>query len=142
MVDEHNPLTQLVGFHLRLALLELRRSFSRHVGDGAIRPGLASLLQLAAMNPGLSQNELAAALGMDKASLVALVADAESEGWVRRRRAAVDRRRYEVVVTAKGKRTAAKLARQTLEHEQKFRDRFSAAELEQLIAYLQRIYSK
>lgn len=142
MAKQHNPLTGLIGFHLRLALLELRRSFSQHVGEGAIRPGLASLLQLAATNPGFSQTELADALGVDKASLVALVSDAESEGWVRRRRAAADRRRYHVVVTAKGKQMAAKLAKQTLEHERKFRDRFSERELDTLIAYLRRIYAK
>jgi DNA-binding MarR family transcriptional regulator len=142
MVEEPNPLTGLIGYHVRLALLELRRSFSQHVGGGSIRPGLASLLQLAATHPGFAQTELAAALGVDKASLVALINDAESEGWVRRRQATADRRRYEIVVTAKGKQVAAKLAQQTLEHEQKFRDRFSKRELENLIDYLQRIYAK
>lgn len=141
MTEQHNPLTGLIGFHVRLALLALRRSFIQHVGEGTIRPGLASLLQLAVTHPHYSQTELAAELGMDKASLVALMRDAETHGWIRRRQSATDRRRYEVVVTAKGKRAAAKLAEQTLEHEQRFRERFSDREFAQLVEYLQRIYA-
>ena len=37
---------------------------------------------------------------------------------------------------------AAKLARQTMEHEEKFRELFSEEELERFIEYLQRIYAQ
>ena len=136
------PLTELIGFHLRLATLALRRSFFQHVDGGSIRPGLASLLQLAANNRGVSQTELATGLGIDKASLVPLISDAESAGWISRRQAAQDKRRYEVTLTAEGQEMAAKLARQTMEHEEKFRELFSEKELERFIEYLQRIYAQ
>ena len=73
------PLDGLLGFHIRLAMVELRRSFLRHVADGSVRPGLASLLQLVAANPGASQIELSRAMHTDKASLVSLLDQAEAE---------------------------------------------------------------
>lgn len=134
------PLDELLGFHIRLAMVELRRSFLRHVADGAVRPGLATLLQLVAANPGASQVELSRALHIDKASLVALLDQAEAAGWLKRVRSKVDRRRHELKLTSQGETTAAMLRRQTTRHEKKYLDRFSPAELEQLVEYLRRIY--
>jgi DNA-binding MarR family transcriptional regulator len=130
----------LLGFHTRLAMMEIRRSYFRHVGNGEVRPGLASLLQLVAANPGASQIEVSRAMHIDKASLVSLLDKAEAAGWLNRERSKEDRRRHELVLTPEGKKMAAKLRRQTLRHEEKFLKRFSASELEQIIAYLRRIY--
>jgi DNA-binding MarR family transcriptional regulator len=121
-------------------MMELRRSYLRHVGKGKVRPGLASLLQLVAANPGASQIEVSRAMHIDKASLVALLDKAEAAGWLNRERSMEDRRRHELVLTPEGVKTAAKLREQTLHHEEKFLQRFSPAELEQIIEYLRRIY--
>jgi DNA-binding MarR family transcriptional regulator len=51
-----------------------------------------------------SQRELGAALGVDKSTLVRIVDDLERRHLVRRRRAANDRRAYEVVLTEEGER--------------------------------------
>lgn len=134
------PLDGLLGFHVRLAMVELRRSFLRHVADGRVRPGLATLLQLVAANPGASQVELSRAMHVDKASLVALLDQAEAAGWLKRVRSKVDRRRHELKLTSQGETMAAMLRRQTTRHEKKYIDRFSPAELEQLVEYLRRIY--
>lgn len=141
-VTDSSALDGLIGFHIRLALLAMRRSFFQHVGDGGVRPGLSSLLQLVAINQGASQTQLSEALGIDKATIVSLIDDAEASGWIVRRRASDDRRRHELVLTGKGKKAAARLAKQTLEHEKKFRSRFSDRELADLIEYLQRIHSQ
>jgi DNA-binding MarR family transcriptional regulator len=130
----------LLGFHTRLAMMEIRRSYLRHVGHGEVRPGLASLLQLVAANPGASQIEISRAMHIDKASLVSLLDKAESAGWLNRERSEEDRRRHELVLSPTGEKMAAKLRRQTLRHEEKFLKRFSASELKQLVAYLRRIY--
>lgn len=134
------PLDGLLGFHIRLAMVELRRSFLRHVADGGVRPGLASLLQLVAANPGASQIELSRAMHTDKASLVSLLDQAEAEGWLKRVRSKVDRRRHELALTPEGTTTAAMLRKQTSRHEKKYIDRFTPEEREQLVEYLQRIY--
>jgi DNA-binding MarR family transcriptional regulator len=135
-------LTGLLGFRVRLAMTELRRSYLKNVADGGIRPGFASLLQLIAVNRNASQAELAAALHLDKATLVALIDKAESAGWLSRQRAREDRRRHELVLTPKGIEKVKNLARQTDQFDKKFRARFTARELAQLMEYLERIYGR
>ena len=135
-------LTALLGFRVRLAMTELRRSYLRNVADGGVRPGLASLLQLIAVNRSASQAELADALHLDKATLVALIDKAESAGWLSRQRAQEDRRRHELVLTVKGVEKVKNLARQTDQFDKEFRARFTAKELAQLMEYLERIYSR
>jgi DNA-binding MarR family transcriptional regulator len=133
-------LQKLVGFHLRRAMMELRNNF-QHSSDGNIRPALSSLVQLVAANHGSSQVELSKALHIDKATLVALIDSAESEGWLKRKPSSKDRRRHEVIMTPKGKKIAEQLAAQTIRSEEKFRRRFTDQELANLIEYLQRIYT-
>lgn len=136
-----SALEGLIGFHIRLALLAMRRSFFQEVGEGNVRPGLSSVVQLLAMNPGASQTELSARLGIDKATLVSLIDTAESSGWITRARATDDRRRHELALTREGRAMARRLGEQTKEHEKKFRARFSDKELEDFIEYLKRIYT-
>jgi len=135
-------LESLIGFHVRRAMAELRRSYYRHAGDGKIRPGLASLLRLVASNHGASQVQLSKALHIDKATLVALIDSAESAGWLKRQRSNIDRRYHEVIITPAGEKVVAQLAVQTIRNEKKFRSRFTEQELTMLIEYLQRIYRK
>lgn len=135
-------LTNLLGFRMRLAMTELRRSYLQNVADGEVRPGFASLMQLIAANRSASQAELAHALHIDKATLVALIDKAESAGWLSRQRAQEDRRRHELVLTSKGEEKVRKLARQTNQFEKRFRARFTEQELEKLMEYLERIYQR
>lgn len=100
------PVDGLLGYHIRLAMMELRRNFFQHVGEGNVRPGIASLLQLVAANPGASQVELSRAMHVDKASLVALLDKAEGAGWLLRVRSKTDRRRHELRLTSAGQGAA------------------------------------
>jgi DNA-binding MarR family transcriptional regulator len=131
----------LLGYHIRLAMMELRRSFFRHVGEGGVRPGIASLLQLVAANPGASQVELSQALHVDKASLVALLDKAEGAGWLKRIRSKADRRRHELHLTPSGQSAAEKIGLQMQRFEKKYIDRFTPEEVEMLVDYLRRIYN-
>jgi DNA-binding MarR family transcriptional regulator len=99
-------------------------------------------MQLIAANRSASQAELAQALSIDKATLVALIDKAESAGWLSRQRAQEDRRRHELVLTPKGQEKVRKLARQTNQFEQRFRARFTEQELARLMEYLERIYRR
>lgn len=139
-VIDMQPLDGLLGFHVRLAMMEIRQSFLLNVDKGSVHPGLASLMQLVDANPGASQVELARAMHIDKASLVALLDKAEAGGWLKRVRSKVDRRRHELVLKPAGQAKAKALREQIVRHEKKYLDRFSADELEQLVNYLRRIY--
>jgi DNA-binding MarR family transcriptional regulator len=134
-------LSDLLGFNVRRAQIELRRDFIENLGDGVMRPGAFSLLVLVGANPGIAQVELVSVLGIDKASLVALLYRLEDAGWVKRSRSTEDRRRQGAYLTPKGKRHLVTLKREMLAHERKFVELFTAPEYRQLLAYLQRIFT-
>ena len=133
-------LPQLIGYNLRRAHIALWRDFAQNVGDGAIRPGLFSLLVLVEANPGIAQIDIANQLDIDKASIVSLVDRLEKRRWVYRKRSVEDRRRQGVFITNDGQRGLEQLRREMLDHEDRFRRLFSKSELQQLIDFLQRIH--
>jgi DNA-binding MarR family transcriptional regulator len=131
----------LLGYNVRRAQIVLWRDFARTVAEGEIRPGMFSALALARANPGIAQVELSSELGVDKASMVALIDRLEDAGWILRTRSSEDRRRQGITLTAAGERTYKSLKREMLEHERKFAELFSKRELEQLVRLLQRLHS-
>src|SRR6478752_8929879 len=97
-------LPTLLGFNIRRAQIALWRDFNRNVAEGYVRPGVFSALLLAHANPGIAQIEIANQLGIDKASVVALVDRMEDAGWVTRKRSTDDRRRQGIFLTPAGTR--------------------------------------
>jgi DNA-binding MarR family transcriptional regulator len=95
---------------------------------------------LAEANPGIAQFELARQLAIDKASVVALIDKLERARLITRRRSTVDRRRHGLFVSPYGTRQLKLLMRDIARHEQRFRDRLTAPELQQLIKLLKRLY--
>jgi DNA-binding MarR family transcriptional regulator len=130
----------LLGYNIRRAQIALWRDFHRNVSKGEVRPGLVRVLVLASANPGVAQIQLARQLAIDKASVVALIDRLERSGLIARRRSAVDRRRQGIFITAEGAKRLKVLKREMVNHEKRFSDRMSEAELQQLIGLLQRLY--
>ena len=60
------------------------------------------LMHLLRLGDGLSQTELAAAIGLEGSSLVRLLDILEGKGWVERRADAADRRSKRIFLTAEG----------------------------------------
>jgi DNA-binding MarR family transcriptional regulator len=133
-------LPSLLGFNIRRAQIALWRDFNRNVAEGEVRPGIFSSLLLASANPGIAQIEIANHLGIDKASVVALVDRLEDAGWVQRKRSTEDRRRQGIFLTAAGTKAFKSLKKEMIEHERKFVDRFTDHELKTLISLLQRLH--
>lgn len=131
----------LLGYNIRRAQIVLWRDFARTVAEGEIRPGMFSALALARANPGIAQVELATELGIDKASMVALIDRLEDAGWILRTRSSEDRRRQGITLTDDGERTYRSLKREMLDHERKFTQLFTRDEREQLVRLLQRLHS-
>ena len=67
------PLPKLLGYTLRRANQASWRTYVSFIGENKIRPELFSLLCLVRANPGIAQIELGTHLGVDKASIVALL---------------------------------------------------------------------
>src|SRR5690242_12465727 len=84
-------LSRSLAFHVRKAQLALQRRGLRNLAAGNIGPAEFGTLVLCEQNPGLAQFQIAAALDIDKASVVAVVDRLEELGWVVRRRSNQDR---------------------------------------------------
>ena len=132
-------LPNLLGYNVRRAQIELWRDFGASVAEGEIRPGLFSMMLLIGANPGIAQIDLANQLGVDKASIVALVDRLETAGWVQRKRSTEDRRRQEIFTTPAGVKKLAQLKREVEEHDGKFCSLYTPDELRQFLNFLQRI---
>jgi DNA-binding MarR family transcriptional regulator len=96
------------------------------------------VLALIAANPGSSQTALARRAGLNKSALVGIVDRLEREGMAARGRAAGDRRRYEVSVTAEGERAMQALFAAVSREEQAIRDALGKRDTIQLLALLDR----
>src|SRR3984957_7606584 len=83
-------LPKLLGYNLRRAHQASWRTYVSFIGENKIRPGLFSLLCLVRANPGICQIELGTHLGVDKASIVALLDRLRAARPVERRRSAND----------------------------------------------------
>lgn len=73
-----------------------------------ITTALFAVLNLLLTRQAMIQQEIGAAIGIDPSTMVGLVDDLERAGLAKRRPHPRDRRAREVVITAKGRRTAHK----------------------------------
>ncbi len=138
-VRTHGILPSLVGYHLRLAQIDVFRDFGAALGEFQASPGRFGLLVLIRANPGLSQSRLAEAIGLDRSSLVPALNKLERERLVERRPAPDDGRANGIWLTHQGSRLLERMQQRVRAHETRLLRGFSADEKAQLIALLQRI---
>ena len=131
-------LDSLLGYLLRRAQGAMHRDFLAAVSDFGLTQKQAAALWLIQANGGVSQVEVAAALGMDRATMMAVTDRLEDRGFVTRKRSSVDRRRQELYLTPLGQSTLRKCKARIAEHEEKFRAMFSASELAALLDALKK----
>jgi len=134
-------LPRLLGYSLRRAHLASWRQYIAVIGEQKLRPGLFSLLVLVGSNAGIAQIELGKHLGIDKASIVALLDRLEKAGLLERCRSTRDRRRQGIFLTAKGAAELESLIVQVRALERQLATRYTRTELDQLLTLLQRLYA-
>jgi len=76
-----------------------------------LTPALFALLNVLGAREGAIQQQLSSDMGIDPSAMVKLIDELESAGLAERRRRAGDRRAWEVVITAKGRRTLERARR-------------------------------
>lgn len=133
-------LPSLIGYHLRLAQVAMFRDFRKALGEYDITPGLFGVLVLIEANAGMKQTELARAVHLDRSTVVNVIDNLEAMKLVERRAVEGDRRSKALYLTATGKSVLQKLKRLVLEHERRLARNLSAAEREQLVELLERIF--
>jgi DNA-binding MarR family transcriptional regulator len=128
----------LLGYLLRRAQGAMHRDFMASVASFELTQKQAATMWLIQANAGTSQAEVAAALGMDRATMMALTDRLEDRGFVIRKRSSVDRRRQELYLTPSGQSILKKCKARIAEHDEKFRALFTASELASLVDALKR----
>jgi DNA-binding MarR family transcriptional regulator len=95
------PLPELIGYVLRRAQLVVFQDFFAAFAPFDIRPAQFSVLTVIERNPGLTQSQVAAALGIKRTNFVGLLNVLETRGLAERRQAR-DKRSYALYLTAEG----------------------------------------
>jgi DNA-binding MarR family transcriptional regulator len=135
---DYGVLPRLVGYQLRLAQLAVFRDFDRATAELGLTPGRFGMLVLIEANPGVTQSELARAVGLDRSTMVALLDQLEARRLVARRRGE-DRRTNGLWLTAAGARLLGKMKRRVAAHEARVAARFTPAEHARLLDALRRL---
>jgi len=129
----------LLGYRLRRAQGAMHRDFMAAVASLDLTQKQAATLWLINGNPGVAQVEVATALGMDRATMMAIIDRLEERRLVIRQRSSSDRRRQELYLTPAGQNALRKAKARIAKHEERFKSLFTAAELESLLTALQRL---
>lgn len=132
-------LSSSLAFQVRKAQLALQRRGLRNISSQHVGPAEFGTLVLCEQNPGVAQFQIAGALDIDKASVVAVVDRLEELGWLLRRRSNQDRRRYGLHLTPEGARRVQGLRAQAEEAESFAREALTTDELTQLLGLLARL---
>lgn len=130
---------EMIGFRFRRIQNEIGRRFKQRISRDEVNTGTFSALALIDANPGLSQAELSAEIGMDRATIVALVDALEGNGWAKRTRDKADRRRHSLGITAAGRKELARLGALALQNEEVLRRAIGAGGMKDLFALLDKI---
>jgi DNA-binding MarR family transcriptional regulator len=103
------PLPELIGYVLRRAQLVVFQDFFSSFAPFDIRPAQFSVLTVIERNPGLTQSQVAEALGIKRTNFVGMLDALEARGLTERRQAARDKRSYALYLTTEGSALMRKL---------------------------------
>jgi DNA-binding MarR family transcriptional regulator len=131
----------LLGYQMRRAQGTMHRDYMATVSGLDLTQKQTATIWLINANPGVSQVSVAEALGMDRATMMAVTDRLEDRGLVIRKRSEVDRRKQELYLTPAGQQMLRKVKTRIAEHEQRFKALFKSAELASFIEALKKIQS-
>jgi len=128
-----------VGYTLRRAQAVVFADFSEALSDLKLRPVQYSVLLLVDQNPGTSQSSVSAALGIQKANIVAIIADLVDRRLVRRQRSPADGRSYSLDLSSAGKVLLSRASQLQSAHEAKLEAHIGASGRSRLLELLERL---
>ena len=131
----------VLGLYLHTVHILLIKSLGRNPRFRSIMPHLIGTPAILSKHPGLSQIELAALLGTERATAGLQVAQCLKQGFVRRVASRTDRRRYELFVTPKGLKLLEEARDVIPQHEDVFAASLTASERSTLRRLLLRLIS-
>jgi DNA-binding MarR family transcriptional regulator len=129
----------VLGLHLHVAHMCLLDSFAEELGHREITPNWVGIIALVEYHPGISQNELAKLIRLERASVGDRVARCIAIGLIRREDSPHDKRKYALHLTPRGHRVLARMRHQIPDHEEKFAAQLTADERLTLIRLLDKL---
>src|SRR3954465_13721681 len=132
------PLPDLIGYVLRRAQLAVFQDFFAAFAPFDIRPAQFSVLTIIERNPGLTQTQVAEALGIKRTNFVGMRDALETRGLAERRQAR-DKRSYALYLTAEGAALMRKLRPVLKGHEARMVARLREEGRNRLVALLTEI---
>jgi DNA-binding MarR family transcriptional regulator len=142
MAKEENPRNGSAAFLLAQLGAYASGQFAKRLEPLGFTPAHAGIFRIIAALPGLSQQELAAKLGMYASRLVAVIDDLEKRGFIERQPSNTDRRLYALHLTKAGKEQLAAIGAIAREHGRDLLDGLSDEERSSLTALLERVAKK
>lgn len=132
-------LREFVGYRLRRAQLSVFAGFELALREIGLSPGQLSVLVVIACNPGLTQSEICAALGILRANFTPLLHELEARGLAIREVLPADRRSNTLRLTPLGRDMLARALALHERLEKRISGCLGAAGRAQLIDLLQKL---
>ena len=115
------------------------RRYAERLSALQLVPAHSGILRMLAIEPEISQRELASRLGMHASRLVAVIDEMETMGLLVRGSNANDRRSYSLSITPAGQQKLAEVTTVSREHDEAICEALNADERQMLASLLQRI---
>jgi DNA-binding MarR family transcriptional regulator len=125
-----------LGYFVRRLQIWVFQDFIRTLASIDISPAQFSVLVVISANRGLSQTELAVALGIERARMARLLHRLERRGLVQRLQSCADGRRHLLRLTADGRTVLARAKALAAQHENRLMQRLGTDRHEMLIRAL------
>ena len=138
--NDIGALTDIVGFHIRLAHVAVYRHFTETFSDLELTQKQVSVLWLVADHPGIAQIDVGQRLQMDRATTMTIVNRLQDRDLVRRERSTSDARKQALYLTRAGGEALATAKGCIAEHEAWLKGRFTPDEVKKLVEMLTRIH--
>lgn len=123
-VIELGVLNDRLGYFIRRVQVWVFQDFIRRLSSIDLSPAQFSVLVMIGANAGLSQSELAAALGIERARLVRLLHRLERRGLTQRLPSSADGRRHALRLTRTGQTLLARAKVLAGKHEAGLKEKF------------------
>lgn len=126
-----------IAFLLAQIGAHVSERFAERCRELELTPSEAAVLRLVGRTPGLSQRSLADRVGTVPSRMVTLIDGLEERGLVARARSSIDRRNYELHLTAHGQALLAALRQVAEAHESEILDGLTPEQTDHLAAALE-----
>jgi DNA-binding MarR family transcriptional regulator len=128
-----------IGYTIRRAQLAVFQDIFRAFGDLSVTPVQFSVLAVVADNPGASQSDLAAALGVERPRMVPIIDALERRDLAIRVPSTVDRRQRQIHLTDRGGRLLSDLKIRFSDHQQRMVDQLAPSDAGRFLRDLWRL---